>query len=77
MSEAGTELCATCSTEEPRQSIIAYQKSFNMADRTNSSNWIIFCERENCNTPAVGESIRQKSYIDFNFSTFLHDETDA
>ncbi len=48
-----------------------------MTDRTNSSLWGIFCARENCNTPTVSEGILEKSYIDFNFNTFLNNETDA
>jgi hypothetical protein len=72
MNQAGTELCATCSTEYPSQSILKYQKTFNMTDRTNSSTCYILCGRENCSTPAVTANIREKIYIGFNFTTFLN-----
>jgi hypothetical protein len=77
MNQAGTELCATCSTADPDQALLVYEKTFNMTDQTNFSIWDILCGRPNCNTPAVSDSIRRKSYIHFNFTTFLNNETDV
>jgi hypothetical protein len=77
MDQAGTELCATCSTDDDDHFLLAYHKSFNITDQTNSSSWGIHCGRKNCNTPAVSASIREKSYIDFNFPTFLNNEIDT
>jgi hypothetical protein len=77
MDQTGTELCATCWTADPDQALLVYEKTFNMTDRTNSSLWGISCARENCNTPAVSESILEKSSIEFNFTTFLNNETNV
>lgn len=70
MDETGIESCEACSTADPDNSLLVYEKTFDMTDRTNSSTWEIFCGREKCNTPAIGDSIRKKSYIDFDFTKF-------
>jgi hypothetical protein len=75
MNQTGTELCATCTTDDPDNSLLVFEKTFNITDRTNSSVWEILCGRQNCNTPAIGNSIRQKSYIYFDFTKFLNNET--
>jgi hypothetical protein len=74
MNQTGTELCATCSTEDPDNSLLVYEKTFNMTDRTNSSIWAIRCGRENCNTPVISDSIRKKCSIYFDFTKFLNNE---
>lgn len=73
MGQAGPEYCATCLTGGSGFVLLFHQKIFNMSDRTNSSDWEIRCEREGCNTPAIGDSIRNKSYISFDFNKFLND----
>jgi hypothetical protein len=75
MNQTGTESCEACSTVDPDNSLLVYEKTFDITDRTNSSTWAIFCGRKNCNTPAIGDSIRKKSYIDFDFTKFLNNET--
>ena len=71
MNHGGIELCATCLTDESDQSLLVYEKTFDINARTNSSIWEIICQRENCNTPTIGDSIRKKSYIYFDFAKFL------
>ncbi len=75
MNQARIEACATCSTADSDQSLLLYEKTFNMTDRTNSSTWGIICGRPSCNTPAIGDGIRKKSYIYFNFTKFLNNKT--
>jgi hypothetical protein len=76
MNQTRTEVCATCAAENPTSNyILAYGKTFYMADRTYSATWLITCGRESCNTPTNGDKIREKSYIDFDFNKFLNNET--
>jgi len=75
MNQTRTELCAICSTENPSMYVLGYDMTFNMTDRTYSTSWVIICKYENCNTPAIGDSIREKSYIHFDFNKFLNNET--
>ena len=72
MDQAGPQYCATCLTRDPENVVLFYQKFFNMTDRTNSSDWEILCGREGCNSPAIGDSIREKAYISFDFTKFLN-----
>lgn len=75
MNEGKVELCATCSTEEPENALLIYEKTFNMTDRTDFSMWAILCGRESCNTPAIGDSIHEKCSISFDFTKFTNNET--
>lgn len=76
MDQAGTESCGTCSMADPGKSLLVHQKTFYITDRTNFSAWDIRCTRKNCNTPAVGDSILEKSEIYFDFSKFLRTKHD-
>jgi hypothetical protein len=67
-----TELCTTCSTDGSDKNVLSYGKTFNMTDRTESSNWIILCGQNHCNTPDIGDNIRSRSYIHFDFANFLN-----
>ena len=66
------ELCATCSTYNFNETSLSHGVIFNMRDRTNIDFWLIDCERESCNTPAVGDSIRNKSYMYFDYDKFFN-----
>jgi hypothetical protein len=72
INQTRTELCATCSTDDFDRSVLSHETRFNMIDRTNSTFWLITCGRENCNMPPIGDSIREKSYISFDFDKFFH-----
>ncbi|CAF3451756.1 unnamed protein product [Rotaria sp. Silwood1] len=72
INQTRTELCATCSSKDPDKGVLSHQMLFNMIDRTKTTFWLIMCGREDCNTPAVGDSIRQKSDISFDFDKFFH-----
>jgi hypothetical protein len=72
MNQTRTELCATCLTLDAGKHELSYGKTYNMTDRTHSTNWMIVCERENCNTPAIGDEIRAKSHIHFDFNKFFN-----
>ncbi|CAF4092707.1 unnamed protein product, partial [Rotaria sp. Silwood1] len=56
INQTRTELCATCLTDAPDKTGLSHRMIFNMTERTNSTTWLLNCERENCNTPAVGEN---------------------
>lgn len=71
MNQTGTELCATCLTEEAKRSAIGYEMTFNLTARTSFNNWMIICKRDSCNIPAIGDRIRQKSYIDLDYDKFF------
>jgi hypothetical protein len=71
MNQTGIELCATCSIEHSIRNLIGYEMTFNLTDRTSFSSWMIVCEQDSCNTPAIGEKIRQKSYIDLDYDKFF------
>ena len=75
MSPIGPEYCATCLTDDPSDVVLFYQNIFNMTDRTNASDWEIRCGRDGCNTLAIGDSIRKRAYVNFNFTQFLNNET--
>jgi hypothetical protein len=71
-----TELCTKCSTEDVHEPFVAYGKIFNMMNQTSSTIWMILCERENCNTPAIGDRIRERSSIYFDFNKFFSNGAD-
>ena len=71
MDEHGLGICGKCSTEDPDNSLLLYEKTFNMTSRTETSSWGILCARQNCNRPAIGSAIQQKTLISFNYSAFI------
>lgn len=75
MNSTGTELCGTCSIGDPDNLLLVYEETFDITDQTNSSIWAIYCGRKSCNTPTVGDSIRKKCHIQFDFTKFLINET--
>ncbi|CAF0832102.1 unnamed protein product [Rotaria sordida] len=72
INQTRTELCATCLTNSPDKTGLSHEMIFNMTERTYSTLWLLNCGRENCNTPAVSGSIREKSYIYFDFDEFFN-----
>ncbi|CAF5001096.1 unnamed protein product, partial [Rotaria sp. Silwood1] len=72
INQTNTELCATCSIDNPVRTEFAHGMTFNMIDRTNSTVLIVICQRKDCNIPTVGDIIRNKSYIYFDFDEFLN-----
>ncbi|CAF0842798.1 unnamed protein product [Rotaria sordida] len=64
VNQTRTELCATCLTNSPDKTGLSHGMIFNMTERIYSTLWLLNCERENCNTPAVsGTSCNNENSI--------------
>ncbi|CAF3475077.1 unnamed protein product [Rotaria sp. Silwood2] len=77
INQTNTELCATCSIDDPYRTELSHGMTFNMVDRTNFSVLIVICERKDCNTATVGNTIRNKSYFYFDFDKFFNTDKSA
>lgn len=75
MNQTRYEICATCSIDNPDKYTLTHGKTFNLIDRTESTLWIFTCGREDCDIPNIGDKIREKSHIQFDFNKFLNNQT--
>jgi hypothetical protein len=66
------ETCLNCVMDDIIENFVTRQVKFFMNNRECHDLWMIECQIQGCNTIETGDSIRQKSTIEFDYNLFLN-----